>query len=332
MKPVRSLKNQYVGINAHLHSYWQAKGDWSEFHASYIIDLSRTLKVQLLPLGYIAGIEQSLQIRRLDEPDSKPESDLTIYDPDPVRPFIAPKSQVSPGYDLVLALPEVLVDEEDTAEFRAIAIYEANPGEERGQPVAWIELLSPSNKPGGRYARDYRLKRQKLLDSAIVFVEIDYLHESPPTFERIPNYRVKKRDRQANNPKAHPYRILVIDPRPMVHEGKLYGYHFDVDQPLPIVTIPLNDKDKLEFDFGISYHRTVREELFGFEFVDYAQIPLNFDLYSKEDQARITARMLAVLQAADRGIDLETGPFPVQEIALDTALAQLEARKREMHE
>lgn len=327
MKKLRSFKNQYLGINAHLHSYWQNGGDWTEFHASYIIDLSRTLKLQLFPLGYSAGIEKSLQIRRLDEPDSKPESDLTIYDPDPVRPFLVTEPQTSGKYDLVLDLPEVLEEEEESAEFRAIAIYEAQPSGERGQPVAWIEVLSPSNKPGGRYGRDYRIKRQKLLDSAIVFVEIDYLHESPPTFGRIPSYRSPKRGKYLT-PNAHPYRILVIEPRPMITEGKLYAYHFDVDQTIPSVTIPLNGADKIEFAFGASYHRTLQEELFCFEFVDYRQLPLNFDRYSKLDQTRIAARMLAVMEAAHKGIDLETGPFPIKEIPLETALAQIETLKQ----
>lgn len=66
MKPVQPIKNQYVGISAHLHSYWQADGEWHEFHTAYIVDLTRVLKRQLRPLGYTAGIESSLQIRRFD--------------------------------------------------------------------------------------------------------------------------------------------------------------------------------------------------------------------------------------------------------------------------
>lgn len=54
MKPVRSTKNQYIGINAHLHSLWQAEGGWDEFHAAHIIYLANSLKVPLLPRGYTA--------------------------------------------------------------------------------------------------------------------------------------------------------------------------------------------------------------------------------------------------------------------------------------
>lgn len=55
MRPVKSLKNQYLGINAHLNNYWQTDDDWSEFHTSYIVHISAALKAQLLPLGYTTG-------------------------------------------------------------------------------------------------------------------------------------------------------------------------------------------------------------------------------------------------------------------------------------
>ena len=64
MKPVHTVKNQYLGINAHLHSYLQASSDWTEFHTNHITDLMRLMRAQLYPMGYIAKIEQSLQIRR----------------------------------------------------------------------------------------------------------------------------------------------------------------------------------------------------------------------------------------------------------------------------
>src|SRR5690349_21640022 len=85
MKPVRSVKNQYLGINAHLHSYWQAKGGWDGFHTMHIGDLTRILKGHLLPIGYTASIQKGLQIRHMDEAIGTPESDVMIYDKDPLR-------------------------------------------------------------------------------------------------------------------------------------------------------------------------------------------------------------------------------------------------------
>ena len=39
MEPMRSVRNQYLGINAHLHSYWQAVRGWNNFHNPYIVQL-----------------------------------------------------------------------------------------------------------------------------------------------------------------------------------------------------------------------------------------------------------------------------------------------------
>ena len=54
MGPLRSVRNQYPGVNAHLHSYWQGRGGWSRFHTNHIADLLRALRPLLLPRGYDA--------------------------------------------------------------------------------------------------------------------------------------------------------------------------------------------------------------------------------------------------------------------------------------
>src|SRR5262245_46498501 len=77
--PVHTIKNQYRGINAHLHSLLQQKGGWSDFHARHIIHIADTLKIPLRNMGYTAGIEESLQIKRLPDSTHQPESDVRIY-------------------------------------------------------------------------------------------------------------------------------------------------------------------------------------------------------------------------------------------------------------
>lgn len=294
---VRSLKNHYRGINAHLHSLFQHQGGWDEFHTSHIVHLSTLLKTQLRPMGYTAAIEQSLQIRRNEQPAGKPKSDVTLYDLDKSRSRHQPVPLPADTHQLVLDLPDVLENEEELAEYRAIGVYEFDASEQ-GDPVAWIELLSPSNKPSGQDDIYYRKKRRKLLESGIVFVEIDYLHESPPTFPRIESYR-RKSD-------AHPYRIIVVDPRPSTAEGKFYASQFDVDDPIPVVNIPLNGEDILKFDFGVPYTKTFEEVFYG-DLVDYSQLPLHFDRYSESDQLHILTRMLTVIEAQD----LEQAPLPL---------------------
>jgi hypothetical protein len=108
MTPVSSVKNQYQGINAHLHSYWQSEGGWNGFHTAHIGDLSKLLKACLLPMGYTADLEPSLQIRRLDYPVGEPESDVTIYDLDPKRSLQPNMAHLPRSEVLVLPIPELL--------------------------------------------------------------------------------------------------------------------------------------------------------------------------------------------------------------------------------
>ena len=62
--------------------------------------------------------------------------------------------------------------------------------------------------------------------------------------------------------------------------------------------------------------------------LDYSQLPLNFDRYREADQARIVSRMLAVIEAAQAGRDLEQPPQPVEPLPLDEALKSAGANGR----
>jgi hypothetical protein len=150
-QPIRVVKNQHRGINAHLHSYWQAEKGWDGFHASHIPDLTRALRAQLLPMRYTAEIEQALQIRRYGEPAGRRESDVTLSDSDPIRSRQPSMSSLTNTNALVMPIPELLgLEEQEVSSYRAIGIYLVKSQDDLDEPVAWIELLSPSNKPGGR--------------------------------------------------------------------------------------------------------------------------------------------------------------------------------------
>lgn len=313
---VHSIKNQYFGINAHLHSFWQGAGKWHRFHNVHIAQLLVTLKAQLIPMGYTVETEESLQIRRIADQPAYPRADLLISDRDSRR---APRTSTLAATGATLTVEDFVEVEEDSDHpYYAIAIYERLVNDE-DKPVAWVELLSPSNKGRSLDARAYRAKRTELLRNGLVFVEIDYLHESPPTFERLADYSAKAQD-------SHPYRIVVLDPRPNFHVGPVSLHEFDVDQVIPTVDIPLNGDDMLTFDFDMAYRKTFEEALFGYD-MDYRQLPLNFQRYSLIDQQRIAARMMTVLKAVQQGLGLETGPFPAQEISLQAALERIERLK-----
>lgn len=325
MPPIRSLRNQYRGINAHLHSEWQNRGGWDSFHALHLSDLTRSLNRQLAPLGYEADFEKSLQIwHPLDgDETSQPVSDITVYDSDPERAR-RPSAPLAAGSgEIVLPVAELLaLDESEIKTYRAVAIYPLSdpPGSSR-VPVGWIELLSPSNKPPHSGFQSYADKRQDVLESGIVFVEIDYLHQTGATFERLPSYQPRRRG-DLPDADAAPYRITVIDPRPHLLDGLGRSRGFRVDDPIPEILIPLSGTDTLRFDFGDPYRRTFEEMLYGRR-VDYAQPPLRLERYHPEDQTRILNRMVAVLRAALAGADLEqAAPLPIDALPLEAAEAE----------
>jgi hypothetical protein len=313
---VTSIRNQYRGINAHLHSLWQGQGGWGDFHARHIVHLADALSAELESLGYVARVEESVQIRRLDESSLSPRADVLIYDTQPERPPAA----TTPG-TLTLPLLELVAEPLSDKPFRAVAVYPFNRAD---RPVAWIELLSPTNKGTTPDADAYRSKRMQLMVGGLVFVELDYLHESPPSFPTIRPYSARN-GRQYRFDQPHPYRIALIDPRPRLELGRAHLESIDVDQPLPMMEIPLEGSDKVAFDFNAVYHKTLADGRLGRD-VDYVQLPLNFDRYLPDDQARIARRMLATCAAASRGDDLEVGPFAVDEtITLDEVQERLKA-------
>jgi len=321
--PVRSVVNQFLGVNAHLHSFWQGMGKWNRFHNYYVAQLMGALKAKLLPMGYTAELEESLQIRRLgDDRPRRPKADVIVRDLEPGR---VSQSSPSPGNGAQMLTVEELLEEVDTEHpYSAVVIYERLPDFRTGDAVAWIELLSPSNKGESSDANAYLGKRWILLEQGLIFVEVDYLHETPPTFHKLTDYT-------QNEPGSHSYRIVVLDPRPNFRTGPTSINEFDVDNAIPNVTIPLNAGDSLRFDFGEVYQKTFIDGLYGYD-MDYAELPLNFDRYSKDDQTRIAARMLAVLEAACNDVDLETGLFPVKVVELEMALSQIEALKKQLGE
>ncbi|MEO8613163.1 MAG: DUF4058 family protein [Chloroflexota bacterium] len=314
MQPVRAIKNQYPGINAHLHSYWQGAKKWNRFHNVYIADLMGRLKAALIPIGYTAAIEESLQIRTVGEEWRDPQSDILIRDESRERSLHPQRPSISAAP--IMDIEDLLGEQDLEHPYYAVAIFERHADGAEGKPVAWIELLSPTNKRGSSNIGVYFTKRQKLLESGLVFVELDYLHETPPTFWRLDDY-----SRHESN--SHPYRIVVIEPRPDMKQGWGAPYEFDVDAVIPSVKIPLNGSDVLEFDFGDAYQQTWEFALYGYD-MDYSQLPMNFDRYHPDDQARILARMLAVLKAVRDGVDLEThAPLPVESISVEEGLKQL---------
>ncbi len=308
-EPIRSVVNQYQGINAHLYSLLQTPGSdevgpsmWPSFHSDHITNISEFLN-RVLPQRYIARTEQSLQIRIQDIPGDpplrySPEPDVTIYRQASEAGGSSALRQAAEA--AATALEQTLDLSEDFIPSTIIRDMSAHGV--LGQPVARIELLSPANKPGRVGYEYYRRSRNTALYTGVPLIELDYLHETPPPVMRYPIYP-KQKD-------AHPYVIFISDPRPSVQEGYCYAYGFDIDAKFPAVNIPLAGDEVISFDFGVVYKYTFENGRWG-NFVDYSQLPARFHTYSQVDQTRIQQRMKTIANAHTRGLDLEQGPFPL---------------------
>jgi hypothetical protein len=322
LQRIVSTANQYLGINAHLHSHFlhaETEG-WEEFHSSHITDLTRAMNARLPEMGYIARQERSLQIRHFDELLSS-ISDVLVNDLS--RQGMAARTFTVPEAQTALNVPASTLLEREPADVKrptAIKIYELpeDAGSQREKPVACIELLSPSNKSGSGYA-SYIAKREALLTNWLVFVELDYLHGVSTTLKTVPDYRPSARDQKPRDD-AHPYHLWLIDPRQPPDEPESAAIAaFDVDQPIPVISIPLNRGEYLTFDFNAVYHQTFRAQpAFGFA-VNYAAAPEAVERdYNLRDQTAIAARMLTVQKMQREGINLADGPYPIDPNLLDS--------------
>jgi Protein of unknown function (DUF4058) len=297
---IYSPQNLYNGINAHLQSLLQDEdGDWESFHSAHIIHLAEALN-QLLKGRYRVKPERGLQIReyhpttgeRIEIRHSRRKiPDITIYPKAPPPPTINPSLAVSTP---TLTLPASESIEDDPEIYLiAVVIHEILGSGKTGKPVTWIELLSPSNKASGGGYLSYREKRVPTLEAGIVLVEIDYLHETSSPIAGIPDYITRE-------PGSYACNIAVTDPRPTLKAGQMNVYGFGVDDPLPVVNIPLAGDDVVSLDFGAVYNRTYESLDIFSDDVDYEQEPVHFERYSESDQVRIRQRMQTIKEDSSR--------------------------------
>jgi hypothetical protein len=284
--------NPYPGVNAHLNSLLQTPGTpdqpalWHSFHSHYIPALARSLNRQLPRPRYFAISEQSLQQSELDIYGT---TSRTITQPD-VTVFASRSRTPHPVQTAILdVVPSLQVNLRATIEPLkepvAIVIREVLDQRTIGRVVTRIELLSPSNKPGGSNASAYYGKRVRALEAETPLVEIDFLHESPPLVAQLAAY--------PGQPDAFPYTIVVSDPRPNWDEAQLRAYSFGVGEPIKLFPLPLLEEDYILCDLNPAYHDIFADVPWN-TFVDYTAPPERFDTYSADDQARILAIMAQI--------------------------------------
>jgi hypothetical protein len=264
--------NRYPGINPHLNSALQQQ-DWKGFHTAHLAHLAEAIDAQL-PANYYAVLEDSIQMNVWHDAGKYTVADILVRQRDPNK---LPESGTAVAV-AEIAEPTLVFDVfEDDAFVPSVMIYHQD------RPITRIELLSPANKYPGSHYRDYIRKREATLHDGLRLVEIDYLHEQSPVLSLLPSYP----DRDEG---ALPYMILVSDPTKVFDGGMMYG--FGVLDKLPVIVIPLEDKEGVVIDFGAVYQRTFGSSRFFREVLTrYNELPARFSRYSPEDQARIQQQM-----------------------------------------
>jgi hypothetical protein len=293
---IRRADNPFKGINPLLNSLLQmdhvnAEGDpnpsvWPSFHASHIGDMTNALNQQIKPLGYIALAEQGLQIGP-GEPSLFPDD--TIYE----LPANAQDAVASSPIGVMTAVATARLPVAEIIEmsrvWKSVAIYPAPRSHGLlGEPLTRIELLSPTNKPGGRHYAAYVRNRAQAVQTGTALIEIDYLHESSHTFPRATMPRYPEDG-------AYPYHIAITNVRVAPVEMVIYG--FGVDQPIPPVGVPLAGDIVHRFDLNAVYQFTFQIGPWPL-LVDYRQVPARIERYSAADQATIR-RIMQELAAHD---------------------------------
>jgi len=286
--PLHFRENRYAGVNAHLQSHLQSPGgDWASFHAAYITYITEWL-ANNLPKGYRALSEKSLQLYEIDsrgdERRSTTRPDVGIYRK---SDFLSSYPQSISPIENTLVIPalDTLSDEESP---QAIMIVRID--KEKRFLVTRIELLSPANKPPESHATQYLIRRDETLRAGINVIELDFIHEQCSPVPAIPCY--VHRDKL-----SAPFLIMATDVRASLAQGTTSIYRVHINEPIPLVRVPLANHDVIDVDFGSIYHKTYAvNPVFGEDLVDYAELPPRFDTYTSEDQARIRDVMSHIAQ------------------------------------
>jgi len=249
---------------------------YPDFHLGCISQMRDILNETLLPPGYRANAETSLQVSSKYEL-STPEPDVGIYK-GPRSPLSKEgkresAAQPSAVLDLVLPEPEPPM---------GIGIHN-----KLGELVTWIEVLSPSNMPGQPHAAAYQANRARCLRSGVPLVEIHLLHEYRSPVPGIPVYPpVQERTEESD-----PYMITVSNP----HAEQVEMYSWGINDQLLLISIPLGSHGAVDFDFQLWWENVWRKGRFG-DFVDYRLEPIRMNKYSARDQQIIRQHMQTIAE------------------------------------
>jgi len=210
---------------AHPDPYAEA-GQWfHQIHEGLIGALLEQLQSQLLPRGYVASREASLQIAEGRRPDLSIQA-LHQRPPLPYN-YQAQAERLQSAISLAL--------DDDPPDLDALYLWEGH------ELVTVVEVVSPRNKLSPAEVAAYRQRRDRLfLSQGVHVVEIDL---------------TRSRERLLEHPLAHrwPYHValfVVNDRRQFI--GLSYG------QSLPRLALPLR-REAVAVELQAAYERAYRQ-------------------------------------------------------------------------
>jgi hypothetical protein len=145
---------------------------------------------------------------------------------------------------------------------------------EERQPVTWIEFVIPLYKLPNELYHPYCEQRQRWLDKGINFIEIDFVHTQPPTFQYD--------DYSTFSEGAYPFHITIMqNPTSQV-------FHFGVLEPIPTIAIPLLNSDEITIDLDAIYQKLFADFFYAAEI---ARSHPQLTTYHPDDRAKILAHI-----------------------------------------
>jgi hypothetical protein len=192
---------------------------WHDFHERFCPAVAEALSPQVRP-KYIAKIDEHVYLHELSAEERRfaGRADVAISRriEDPTGAASGLKASAAPAFGSVL----LAVDEERLGYVRIL-------DRETREVVTVIELLSPSNKDTGQDRSQYLGKQERVLNSDVHLVEIDWLRGGRrPPIDGLPDCD---------------YHVMVsrAETRP-----KVELWPFRLRDPLPTIPIPLRAPDR----------------------------------------------------------------------------------------
>jgi hypothetical protein len=249
--------------------YLEDSGVFPGCHNALAAEINRYLNIAL-PRPYYASLEsrQELAIGTEDNEFETRKPDVSVM-ADPwtmsgrgptTTAAIEYRTEVSPSFDLDFHI--------DPLDVYFIEIRDAHSGHEL---VTLIELLSPSNKPGGSDRQSYLEKRNKILHSKASLIEIDLLRRGGRVSSE-PDYAAAL----ASQVPPTPYLVAVNRSwRRMSLPYRAYQvFPVMLRASLPVIPVPLREGEaELALDLQYLFRETYAAGPYQRGQVDYTKPP-----------------------------------------------------------